>query len=83
MKIRRFLVAVSMTLAIATVVPSFAGEPQNNGKAPSIEGTYKLISRKLPDGKRLMIMPTGSASTMNLRRCARKKASQPQVSIAT
>ncbi|MCI0694952.1 hypothetical protein L0337_23450 [candidate division KSB1 bacterium] len=51
MKVRHFLIAVSMTLAIATVALSFTGEPQNNGKAPNIEGTYKLISRQLPDGK--------------------------------
>lgn len=49
MKIRLFLSAVFM-LAVAVAALGLAGEPQNNGKAPSLIGTYKLIMRQLPDG---------------------------------
>jgi hypothetical protein len=39
-------------LLILTLALSFAGEPPTPqaSSAPSIEGTYQLISRKLPDG---------------------------------
>lgn len=43
----KFAIA-AMTAAIATL--SFAGEPKNSGKAPNLEGSYKLIMRRLPDG---------------------------------
>lgn len=49
MKTKLSLSYVAMLLVIAIVVPGFAGEPQNH-KAPNIEGTYKLVSRMLPDG---------------------------------
>jgi hypothetical protein len=46
---------LTMLLMFGVVNWGFAGEPQMKHamKAPSIEGTYKLISRKLPDGTTL------------------------------
>ena len=46
---------VAMLLMLGSVSEDFAGEPQMKHamKAPSIEGTYMLISRKLPDGTTL------------------------------
>ena len=42
-------------LLVLTLALSFAGEPPRPpaSSAPSIEGTYKLISRQLPDGTML------------------------------
>jgi hypothetical protein len=42
-------------LLVLTLALSFAGEPPKPqaSSAPSIEGTYKLISRQLPDGTML------------------------------
>ena len=42
-------------LLVLTLALSFAGEPPTPqaSSAPSIEGTYKLISRQLPDGTML------------------------------
>lgn len=37
-------------LVFASAATGIAGEPENNGKAPSLVGTYKLIMRQLPDG---------------------------------
>jgi hypothetical protein len=47
--------AVLMFLVLTLGVLSFAGEPPKPqaSSAPSIEGTYRLISRQLPDGTRL------------------------------
>jgi hypothetical protein len=52
MKTNIMLAAVSMLLVLTIGALSFAGEqprPQASS-APSIEGTYKFSSRKLPDG---------------------------------
>ncbi len=48
-----FFTVVLLTAGVVSV--SIAGEPQKkpSGKAISIEGTYKLVSRKLPDGRML------------------------------
>jgi hypothetical protein len=42
-------------LLVLTLALSFAGEPPRPqaSSAPSIEGTYQLIARQLPDGTRL------------------------------
>jgi hypothetical protein len=55
MRGRLFLGCLATLLMFGTLASSFAGEPQMKHpmKAPSIEGTYKLISRKLPDGTTL------------------------------
>jgi hypothetical protein len=53
MKIRLFLSTVSILPVVAIAVLSLAGGPQNNGKAQSLVGTYKLIMRQLPDGTKL------------------------------
>jgi hypothetical protein len=47
--------AVPMLLVLALGALSFAGEPSRPpaSSAPSIEGTYKLISRQMPDGTML------------------------------
>jgi hypothetical protein len=47
--------AVPMLLVLTLGALSFAGEPPRPqaSSAPSIEGTYTLISRQLPDGTRL------------------------------
>jgi hypothetical protein len=50
MKIRFLFSAVAMLLVAAIAAPGLAGGPQDNGKAPSLIGTYKLIMRQLPDG---------------------------------
>jgi hypothetical protein len=52
MKAHRVLVAVTMLLVLTIGALSFAGEPPRApaSSAPSIEGTYKLSSRQLPDG---------------------------------
>ena len=53
MKAKLFLGSVSMLLVItiAIVALSFAEQQKKQASpAPNIEGTYKLISRKLPDG---------------------------------
>lgn len=52
--IREFLSAVLAACFIVGLVnPGSAAEPRKNqaSKSPSIEGTYKLVSRKLADGK--------------------------------
>jgi hypothetical protein len=50
-KLLSFCAAVSLIAGI--VSPGFAAEPQKkqSPKSPSIEGTYKLVSRKFSDGK--------------------------------
>jgi hypothetical protein len=55
MRGRLFLGCTVVLLAFGTLASSFAGKPQmkHSMKAPSIEGTYKFISRKLPDGTTL------------------------------
>jgi hypothetical protein len=55
MKRTLFTGCLTMLLMLGVVSLGFAGEPQMKHamKAPSIEGTYKLISRKLPDGTTL------------------------------
>lgn len=50
MKIRLSISTVFMLLVSAIAALGLAGEPLNNGKAPSLVGTYKLIMRQLPDG---------------------------------
>jgi hypothetical protein len=50
MKIRLSISAVFLLLASTITAPGLAGEPQHNGMAPSLVGTYKLIIRQLPDG---------------------------------
>jgi hypothetical protein len=47
--------AVPMLLVLALGALSFAGEPSRPpaSLAPSIEGTYKLVSRQMPDGTML------------------------------
>jgi hypothetical protein len=44
--------AVPMLLVLMLGAPSFAGEPSRPqaSSAPTIDGTYQLSSRKLPDG---------------------------------
>jgi hypothetical protein len=46
---------VPMLLVLMLGALSFAGEPPRPpaSSAPNIEGTYRLISRQLPDGTRL------------------------------
>ena len=46
---------VPMLLVLALGALSFAGEPSRApaSSAPSIEGTYKLVSRQMPDGTML------------------------------
>lgn len=55
MRGRFFLGCMAVLLAFGTLTSSFAGKPQmkHSMKSPSIEGTYTLISRKLPDGTTL------------------------------
>lgn len=53
MKLKLFLTALFMLLIIAIAAIRLAGEPGNNGKVPSLVGTYKLIVRELPDGTKL------------------------------
>ncbi len=50
-KVVSFSVAALFMASVANL--GFAAEPEKAGslKTPSIEGTYKLLSRKLPDGK--------------------------------
>ncbi len=52
MKAKLFLGFVSMLFVITIVALSLAAEQQKKqvSQVPSIEGTYKLIVRKLPDG---------------------------------
>ncbi|MBD3289891.1 hypothetical protein GF337_13880 [candidate division KSB1 bacterium] len=52
MKSKIFLNLLSPFLIIAFVACSFAEEPANNmtSSSPDIEGTYKLVSRKMSDG---------------------------------
>jgi hypothetical protein len=47
--------AVPMLLVLTLCAVSFAGEPPNPqaSSAPSIEGTYRLVSRQFPDGTML------------------------------
>jgi len=47
--------AVPMLLVLTLSVLSFAGEPSRpqSSSAPSIEGTYRLVSRQTPDGTML------------------------------
>ena len=47
--------AVPMLLVLTLGALSFAGEPSRApaSSAPSIEGTYKLVSRQMPDGTML------------------------------
>lgn len=52
MKTKIILVIVIVLLGIAIVPLTLAREPQNRTGAPSIEGTYKLIMRQLPNGTR-------------------------------
>jgi hypothetical protein len=51
--------AVPMLLVLTLGALTFAGEPQQPpaSSAPSLEGTYRLISRRLPDGT--MLRPPG------------------------
>jgi hypothetical protein len=55
MNTKLLLRCVSTFLFVAIVGSSLAGESQKKQAptAPSIEGTYKLVSRKLPDGRML------------------------------
>ncbi len=48
-----FLVSILFVMAIMTINTATTAEKQKKqvAKAPSIEGNYKLLSRKLPDGK--------------------------------
>jgi hypothetical protein len=52
MKTKLFLSFVSMIFVFTIVAPNLAAEPQKKqaSQVPNIEGTYKLISRKLSDG---------------------------------
>jgi hypothetical protein len=55
MKGTLFTGCLTMLLILGVVSLGLAGQPQmkHSMKAPSIEGTYMLISRKLPDGTTL------------------------------
>lgn len=55
MRGRLFLGCLAVLLTLFTTGSSLAGPPQMKHmmKSPSIEGTYMLISRKLPDGTTL------------------------------
>ncbi len=44
--------AITMLIAIIALI-SHAGHAGNVGSTPGIEGTYKLVMRELPDGKKL------------------------------
>ncbi|MDZ7291748.1 MAG: hypothetical protein ONB44_16050 [candidate division KSB1 bacterium] len=50
MQIRLSISAAFLLLTTAIAALGLTGEPQNNSKAPSLVGTYKLIMRQLPDG---------------------------------
>jgi hypothetical protein len=52
MKAKMVLAAVPMLLVLTIGALGFAGEqpPSRASSAPMIEGTYQLVSRKLPDG---------------------------------
>ncbi|NUO84233.1 hypothetical protein HUU05_29520 [candidate division KSB1 bacterium] len=51
MNTKRFLQVAIAVMAMAFANLNLAGELQNNSKAPNLEGTYKLITRQLPNGK--------------------------------
>lgn len=52
MRTRSFVRLFAPVLAMSLATLAFGGQPRQKDsiKAPSIEGTYKLVSRKLPDG---------------------------------
>jgi len=52
MKTKTLLVAVLMVIALSFLSFTFINQPKGTHllKTPSIEGTYKLLWRKLPDG---------------------------------
>jgi hypothetical protein len=47
---KKQLITLLALLLFATTAHGIAGEAENNGKAPSLVGTYKLIVRQWPDG---------------------------------
>lgn len=50
MQTKRFLPFAFAIMAAAIATLGFAGEPKNHDKLLSLEGSYKLIMRRLPDG---------------------------------
>lgn len=50
MQTKSFWKFTSAVMVTALAALSFAGEPASYGKASNLEGSYKLIMRRLPDG---------------------------------